>query len=83
MYGDLLARAGLVAADQVRAFTLRRRELVGLLLRLSNHEWTSAVRTDFGEVSIFRLAGDMASQEQEHLGQLARAVAANETVSPD
>ncbi|MFZ0129051.1 MAG: DinB family protein [Candidatus Dormiibacterota bacterium] len=82
-YGDLLARAGLSAADQVRAFTLRRRELVGLLLGLSNHEWTSSVQTDFGEVSMLRLAGDMASHEQEHLGQLARAVATNETASRD
>jgi hypothetical protein len=31
---------------------------------------------------ILRLAGDMASHEREHLGQLVRAVAANETASP-
>jgi len=73
-YGDLLARADLSAADQVQAFILRRRELVGLLRRLSSHEWTAPVRTDFGEVSILRLAGDMTSHEQEHLGQLAAAV---------
>ncbi len=30
-YGDLLARADVSAADQVQAFVLRRRELVGLL----------------------------------------------------
>jgi hypothetical protein len=81
-YGDLLARAGLSAADQVRAFTLRRSELVGLLRGLSSHEWTSSVRTDFGDVSMLRLAGDIASHEHEHLGQLVRAVAANETASP-
>jgi DinB superfamily len=78
-YGDLLARAGLSATDQVRAFTLRRRELVGLLSGLSNQEWTSPVRTDFGEVSILRLVGGIASHEQEHLRQLAGAVDANDT----
>jgi len=81
-YGDLLARADLSAADQIQAFILRRRELVGLLSGLSSHEWTAPVWTDFGEVSILRLAGDMASHEQEHLGQLAAAVAALETASP-
>lgn len=81
-YGDLLARADLSAADQIQAFSLRRRELVGLLRGLASHEWTAPVRTDFGEVSILRLAGDMASHEQEHLGQLAVAVAALDTASP-
>lgn len=81
-YGDLLARADLSATDQVRAFILRRRELVGLLRELSSHEWTAPVWTDFGEVSILRLAGEMVLHEQEHLGQLAEAVAALEAASP-
>jgi hypothetical protein len=81
-YGDLLARAGLSAPDQVRAFILRRCELVGLLRGLSDHEWTTPVPTDFGEVLISRLTGDMALHEQEHLGQLAAAVAANASASP-
>ena len=81
-YGDLLARADVSAADQVQAFVLRRRELVGLLRGLSSREWTAPVQTDFGEVSILRLAGDMASHEQEHLGQLAAAVDALGTATP-
>ena len=81
-YGDLLARAGVSAADQVQAFVLRRRELVGFLQGLSSHEWTTPVRTDFGEVSLLRVARDMASHEQEHLGQLVAAVDALGTVTP-
>ena len=81
-YGDLLARADLSAADQVQAFILRRRELVGLLQGLSSDEWTAPVWTDVGEVSVLRLTSEMASHEQEHRGQLAEAAAALETASP-
>ena len=58
-YGDLLARAHSSTADQVQAFILRRRELVGLMRQLSTQEWTAPVRTDSGELSMLRLAGDM------------------------
>lgn len=81
-YVDLLVRAGLSTANQVRAFILRRRELVGLLRGLSDHEWTTPVRTDFGEVPLSRVTAGMASHEQEHLAQLAAAVAADASASP-
>jgi hypothetical protein len=78
-YGDLLARVGLSAADQIRVFVLRRREPIDLLWRLSDDEWMVTVRTDLGEAPISRVTVEMASHENEHLDQLARAAAVNAT----
>jgi hypothetical protein len=81
-YGDLLARAGLSAADQVRVFALRRQELIDLLRQLSEDEWMVTVRTDFGEAPVARVTAAMVSHEQEHLDQLATAAANVRTKQP-
>jgi hypothetical protein len=72
-YGDLLTRAGLPADDQVRAFTLRRQELLGLLRTLSDKDWNETVHTDFGEKSVLQVAVAMAAHETEHVSQLRAA----------
>ena len=80
-YGDLLTRAGLSANHQVRAFTLRRRELLGLLRGLSDEEWLAMVHTDFGERSVMDVAVAMAAHETEHVGQLQAASGAGSTAT--
>jgi hypothetical protein len=80
-YGDLLTRAGLPADDQVRAFTLRRRELLGLLRGLSDDEWLAIVHTDFGERPVIDAAAAMAAHETEHVGQLRGASGAGSSAA--
>jgi uncharacterized damage-inducible protein DinB len=75
-YVDLLRRAGLSPREVLQAFTVRRRELIGLLRDLSAEEWTTDIITDFGSGDLRQRCASLLGHEQEHVGQLRAIVKA-------
>lgn len=77
MVGDRLARAQQTDRERITVFSARRAELVALLATVSEGE--GELRGDHetkGAISITDLYGALAGHEEEHLQQLATAVAA-------
>jgi uncharacterized damage-inducible protein DinB len=63
-------------SEQVRAFTLGRAELVGVLRRLDDATWAHhAVHEQLGSMSVRELCAALSEHEEEHLVQLAEAAA--------